>query len=145
MGGRGPKTSRWVLSLYAEWRIEFDRLQSIGVKFNISLLQTLAVDLIKSAETGSDHHISVRHKGKSILNVIKIRWAQRFMQKNSIVSRCQSGKLMVSPEKREQIENEVAFHLGTLKRGFELGTIDEDFIENADETHFLVNMDNGRT
>ena len=39
----------------------------------------------------------------------------------------------------------LAFHLGELKRGFESGELDEDLVENADETHFVFNMDNGRT
>ncbi len=41
--------------------------------------------------------------------------------------------------------NEVAFHLGELKRGFESGQLNENQIENADETHFVFNMDNVRT
>jgi len=52
---------------------------------------------------------------------------------------------MVSAEKQLQIERSVAFHLGELKRGFESGILIEDKIENADETHFVFNMDNGKT
>lgn len=32
-----------------------------------------------------------------------------------------------------------------LKRGFECGFLDENDIEKADETHFVFNMDNGKT
>ena len=32
-----------------------------------------------------------------------------------------------------------------LKRGFDSGLFDENLMENIDETHFVVNMDNGRT
>ena len=32
-----------------------------------------------------------------------------------------------------------------LKRGFESGQFQEDLIENADEIHFIFNMDNGQT
>ena len=39
----------------------------------------------------------------------------------------------------------MAYHLGTLKRGFEAGDLVENLVENSDETHFLPNMDNGRT
>jgi hypothetical protein len=32
-----------------------------------------------------------------------------------------------------------------LQRGFQIGIFDENLIENINETHFIVNMDNGRT
>jgi hypothetical protein len=32
-----------------------------------------------------------------------------------------------------------------LQRGFQTGIFDENLIENIDETHFVINMDNGRT
>ena len=32
-----------------------------------------------------------------------------------------------------------------LKRSFDSGLFDENLMENIDETHFVVNMDNGRT
>lgn len=38
-----------------------------------------------------------------------------------------------------------AFHFAKLKRGFESGELNEDTIENAYETHFVLNMDNGLT
>lgn len=40
------------------------------------------------------------------------------------------------------IEKEEAGHLGQLKLGFENSELNEDTIENADETHFVLNMDN---
>ena len=39
----------------------------------------------------------------------------------------------------------VAYHMGELKRGFRSGDLDENLVENMDETHFIVNVDNGRT
>lgn len=50
----------------------------------------------------------------------------------------------VSPPKKLEIERSIAFHLGFLKRKFETGEICEDSIENADETHLVFNMDNGK-
>ena len=35
--------------------------------------------------------------------------------------------------------------MGELSKGFESGELNEDLIENVDETHFIINMDNGRT
>ena len=37
------------------------------------------------------------------------------------------------------------YHLGVLQRGFGSGIFDENLMENVDETHFVVNLDNGRT
>ncbi|KAJ3278298.1 hypothetical protein HDU79_001700, partial [Rhizoclosmatium sp. JEL0117] len=68
-----------------------------------------------------------------------------FMESNNIVTCCQTGKLSASPEKQEAIEQSVAYHMGQLKRDFENGTLDEDLVCNADEAHFIVNMDNHKT
>ena len=38
MSGRGRKRAPWVFSLYKDLREEFERLRSVGVKFNTSLL-----------------------------------------------------------------------------------------------------------
>ena len=35
--------------------------------------------------------------------------------------------------------------MGYLKRDFDSGALNEDFVENMDETHFVVNMDDKRT
>jgi hypothetical protein len=32
-----------------------------------------------------------------------------------------------------------------LQKGFQIGIFDENLIKNIDETHFVINMDNGRT
>lgn len=52
---------------------------------------------------------------------------------------------MVSPAKTEFIERCVAYHIGVLAREFRNGLLDENLVENIDETHFIINMDNGRT
>ena len=67
------------------------------------------------------------------------------MERHNIVSRCQTGKLQVSREKQLYIEKSVAFHLGQVCRDFAFGDLDEECVENMDETHFVINMDNGRT
>ena len=50
-----------------------------------------------------------------------------------------------SPEKELQIEQATVYHLGVLQRGFGSGIFDENLMENIDETHFVVNLDNGCT
>lgn len=42
------------------------------------------------------------------------------------------------------MEKEVIFHLGVAARAFRNGQLDDDLLENVDETHFVVNMDNGK-
>jgi hypothetical protein len=37
-----------------------------------------------------------------------------------------------------------AFNLGVLYRGFSNGTFDKNLMENIDETHFVININNGR-
>ncbi|OWY93114.1 hypothetical protein PHMEG_00037609, partial [Phytophthora megakarya] len=48
-------------------------------------------------------------------------------------------------EKIESIERQVAYHLGQLQREFASGELDENCVENIDETHFVIDFDNGRT
>ena len=50
-----------------------------------------------------------------------------------------------SLEKELQIEWATVYHLGLLQRGFGTRIFDENLMENVDETHFAVNLDNGRT
>jgi len=35
--------------------------------------------------------------------------------------------------------------MGELSRGFESGELNEDLVENVDETYFIINIDNDRT
>ncbi|DBA01991.1 TPA: hypothetical protein N0F65_006724 [Lagenidium giganteum] len=51
----------------------------------------------------------------------------------------------VSTEKTQAIREKVTKHLGVLRRGFENGDVDEDTIENVDETHFIIDFDTGKT
>ncbi|KAE9020205.1 hypothetical protein PR003_g10714 [Phytophthora rubi] len=66
------------------------------------------------------------------------------MEKHQIVL-ARTGKRQVSPEKQAKIEREVASHLGQLKRDFDGGKLDENTVENIDETHFVIDFDNGKT
>lgn len=61
-------------------------------------------------------------------------------ERNNIVNRSQTGKLLVSPQKLDHIERSVAYHLGMLHRGFESGLYDENNMRNMDETHFVINF-----
>lgn len=67
------------------------------------------------------------------------------MDSFNIVYRSFSEKEAFSSANQEQIERELVFHLGVLKQAFEDNTLHDNLVENIDETHFLINMDNMRT
>jgi hypothetical protein len=67
------------------------------------------------------------------------------MNVHNIVLLSQRGRLTCSLQKELQIEMATAYHLGVLHRGFQTNVFDESIMENIDETHFVVNLDNGRT
>lgn len=137
--GRGRKRPQDLVT-------EFERLRKLGVNFNAKNLRSLAIHLLENST--SDNYNSVMFSPgteKPLKQMITPRWIQRFQQRFNIVSRKQTGKLMVSPAKQEFIEREVAFHLGCMARQFRSGELDENNLENADETHFQINFDNGRT
>ena len=77
--------------------------------------------------------------------MIPPRWIQTFMERNEIVSRSQTGKLMGFPEKQAFIEKEVAYYLGVVAREFCSGRLDEENVSNSGETHFVIDMENHRT
>ncbi|EGZ12176.1 hypothetical protein PHYSODRAFT_515343 [Phytophthora sojae] len=103
----------------------------------------LAKQLLRDGE-GEYTHMSVDAKQALIIEKNKSRWIQCFMEAHQIVLR-QTGKRQLSQLKILHIEKEVAFHLGELQRGFADGSLDENAIENIDETHFVIDFDNGIT
>ena len=143
--GRGRKRARWNVELGDAVLCEFDRLRKAGLRFNTNILQTIARQLIAEAPADSGFHRTVKSDGEYITKRITPRWAQHFMENHNIVVKRVGGKLRPSDDKLARIEKEVAFHLGQMKRGFESRLYDEDCIENADETHFVCNMHNGKT
>ena len=144
--GRGRPKSAWCISLSAALLEDFDRLRKAGVKINTRLLRVMTLRLIEHG-TNEEYGLNVvdPRSGHPIKNHVTKRWIQHFMQSNKIVSRSQTGKLMVSPAKQELIEREVAFHLGSLKRDFDAGVLNEADIYKADETHFCIDQHDHRT
>ena len=72
-------------------------------------------------------------------------WLQQFMFVHNIILLSQSKRLTCSPQKKREIEIHTTFHLGVLHRGFSNGTFNGNLMENIDRTHFVVNMNDGRT
>ena len=67
------------------------------------------------------------------------------MERYRIVSRAHTGKHRCNPAKEEELEASVAHHLGTISGLPLAGKIYENDVENADETHLIINVDNGST
>lgn len=146
ISGRGRRVTPWVSALHVESLEEFERLRKLGVKFNAGLFRELVLNIISESDSLLFGSTAKDPKsGKLVSTHITTRWVQSFMQRNNIVARTQSGKLSVSPQKEELIEREVAFHLGQLSRDFSSGLLKEDNVFNADETHFKLDTNDGRT
>lgn len=143
--GRGRKQALWVQWLHNELQDEFNRLRKAGLQISAQVLIAMAKDILRNSEGQFNAQYVDPKSRQLIIEKIDYSWIQHFMAKKNIVYRKQTGKLSVSPAKLEFIEKTVAFHLGQIKREFAAGTLQEDMIENVDETHFLINMDNGRT
>lgn len=141
--GRGRKKAaytKWLTPLLAD---EFRRLIKLGVKMSPHLLQEVALTIIKDSGHAL-YNMDTLISGISIVDKITSRWVQTFMESNQIVRRLQTGKLSVSPGKRIEIDISVVKFLGQVKRSFDSGLLDERCISNMDETHFVVNVDNGK-
>lgn len=82
---------------------------------------------------------------KSLNTLITSRWIQHLMDRFQIVSRAHTRKHMLSTLHQTLINKTVAYHLGVMKRLLTSGEVDEMYINNSDETHFLINVDIGRT
>ena len=144
--GRGRKRATWVLWLHDELLGEFARLRSAGVKFSAKMLLVLAREiLMRSIYFEFSPYFREARSGKCLIDMLTLSWIQAFMARFNIVGRTQTGKLLVSQAKQTYIQQTIAFHMGELQRGFIQGDLHDDLVENVDETHFIVNMDNGRT
>ena len=144
--GRGRKRQLWVEAFHQGLRSEFDRLKNLRVKFNLNTLRYLALDLLSnSAKPEYSNYMLDPTSQRPLFEKITPRFVQSFADRFRIASRAHNENFRVSPEKELQIQQDVARHLGDMKRMLTNGKVDENDIGNADETHFVINMDNGRT
>lgn len=145
LSGRGLKRAEWVKALHEDLVNEFEIAPAASVKISPSVLKQIAISLIPRAPLRSSYAATVQLNNIPIVNKITSGWIQVFMDSHDTVIRRETGKLSVNTEKQLHIQKSEAFNLGTLRRGFENWELHEDLIENADATHFVFNMDNGRT
>jgi hypothetical protein len=67
------------------------------------------------------------------------------MIKQNVVYRKQTGRMSWSPAKEHHVRMLTTFYLENLYGGFHSGEYNENYMENVDETHFVINMENGKT
>ncbi|KAG0620447.1 hypothetical protein M758_4G216500 [Ceratodon purpureus] len=140
--GRGQGRSAWVEYLYPR---VLEQYRKSGVKFSAKLLRELALSILTAPDSEFNIH-SIDPKDNILLTAkITNSWIQQFMDSQNIVLLSQRGRLICSPSKELHIEMHTAFHMGVLRRGFLSGIFHEHLMENLDETHFVINLDNGKT
>ena len=143
--GRGPSRAAWVEWLLVELKEELERLRAAGMKFESKLLLALAKDIVKSSEDEFNENYTDAKDGKLIVQKLTYSWITMFSERFNTVPRAAKGKRSLSPAKTEFIEKSVAYHLGCVKRKFDSGELDENLVENIDQIHFIINMDNGKS
>lgn len=72
------------------------------------------------------------------------RLTQSFANKYDIESRALTGKYEKSLAKTVSLMNLVAYHLLVHSSGFKSGELLEDDLQNENETHFVIEVGNGR-
>ena len=142
--GRGPKRSKWVEWIYSRLLLSFETYKKAGVNFSPKLLIELAKTIFLEPDSLYTPASRDLRDNSLILNKFTSSWVNQFMAIHKVVLLTQRGCLTCSPEKETQIEMHTTYHLRVLHRGFQNGIFDKNLMENLDETHFMVNMDNGK-
>jgi hypothetical protein len=100
---------------------------------------------IEEKEEKEDEEKAKEVKEKKYINKINYKWARRYCISSNLVLRTKTGKPKVSEEKEAQIDREVAYHLGVLKRSHDNGQWKGENMVNMDETHFIFAMEKQKT
>ena len=123
----------------------FECYKRTSIKFSYCLLLELTNSLLLVHDSPYSVHSCDPKDDVLFTQKLTHSWGQQFMHVHNIVLLSQRGHLTCSLEKELQIERSTVYYLEVLKRRFESGLFDENLMENIDVTHFIVNMDNGRT
>jgi hypothetical protein len=149
--GRGRKLSPWKKWLYPKLWQGVLRFMKAGVGMNYRRIMYVAKKIIDQSEHQLWNKNSIiattykrEKKQKNIMALIDSGFVQGFVTHYNLSYRTPAGKMMVSPEKKQLLEKELAYHLGQLKAGFENGEFDPNNCYNVDETHFILDMRSGQ-
>ncbi|KAE8979212.1 hypothetical protein PR002_g24482 [Phytophthora rubi] len=91
------------------------------------------------------YNTALRIRGVPFREKITEHRIQDFMERFNIVYRRLKDNKQVSEEKQLQIDISIVTHLGKFKRQFDDKTIDPDQIYSMDESHFVIDLDDGKT
>ncbi|KAL2650931.1 hypothetical protein R1flu_019059 [Riccia fluitans] len=137
--GSGRKRTGCVQWLYPQVLEELVRLCSAGLKFNAETFLAVAKKmLLTTPHPIFTPFVILPSETELLIDKVNERWVRSFKNAHNIMYRTQTGKLSVSPAKQEQIDISVVVPMVRLCGGFQSGRLD-----NHDETHFIMNMDNG--
>ena len=115
------------------------------MKFSSKLLIELALSILLALDSMYTIHFQDPKDNRLLIEKICHSWIQQFMEIHNIFLLSQRSRLSCSPKKEQEIEMHIAHYLGVLQRGIQSGEFDENLMDNIDETHFVINVDNGRT
>lgn len=147
IAGRGRKRTSQVIALHVDLKEDFRYLRRAGVKIRLPILRRMARSMITPAVEGSPSLKRMKRPvaNKPISAMVTTGRVERYCKHKGILSRSQSGNLMLSPKKQIERDAVVVIHHGDLRRAFASGEPDEDMIRNMDDTSFHINMDEGTT
>ena len=126
--------------LYPYLILALQQYQKASVKFSCRLLIELAQFFLFDPTSLYTIHSRDPKNNKLLSQKLIHNLVQQFMRLYNIIFLIQRGQLTYSSKKMQ-----TTHHLGVLQKGFESGLFDENLMENVDETHFVVNLDNGHT
>lgn len=130
LSGRGRKRESWVDELLMSLREEFERIQELGVQFNLKRLQLLNKQILSenTSQLYSPNMLDPRSQ-KLLMCLTTPRWIQSFTDHFNISNRVHTVKHRGSPPHEIYIENLVSYNLGYLKRIFESKEVDENDVK----------------
>jgi len=139
--GRGRKRKEWVQFVYEFVLEEFDRLCELKVKINKNILMQIALKSLQHETSPVDINAIDINSGKTYGQLVDKNFITILCDNNNIVRKKMSGNKSRSAAHKAWTDQLIAYHLGILARGFDDGTIDENLVENMDETHFIYDLD----
>jgi hypothetical protein len=149
--GRGRKLSDWKVWIFPLLKQEYHRFIISGLGVTRGHLILAAKKILKHSQHpkfNSDFLVERKWKKetsfKKLIDLIDSNFIQSFMEHYDLCLRSPQGKPKVSIEKQKELDQQMAWFLGNIKRRFESGELDEDHVYNFDETHFIIDMRSGK-
>ncbi len=141
MPRHGRKRQIWVILLHSFTLDEFYRLKDAGAKITrLTLCDVARHGINQDSFSYGDPYIDPVSE-QPVPEMIDFKFTERFCERFGIVIRSQTGNKLRSAAYTEYSERCTTYPLGTLSREFGEGTLNENNIENLDETHLLYDSD----